>query len=353
MKVGIFNPYFETFGGGERYVLSVAEYFLNRGDAVDIYWREDSQKAKVKEKFAIDVAGANFLPDIFFGGKNLLSKLLVTSSYDLFFFLSDGSVPSTLARNNILHFQTPFHYHDQHSLWNRIKLSRFRDVICNSEFTKRFVDETYGVDSLVVYPPVDVAKFRAGRKEDLIVSVGHFYGAVRPKRQDLLIDAFIELFEEGLSSYRLVLLGVVHPGAEREVESWKRRARRYPIEIRPGGSFALVRDFYSRAKVYWHAAGFGVDVEKEPEKAEHFGMATVEAMASSCVPIVFPAGGQREIVVDGENGFFWRDKEELVALTKKVASDSLVRRRVGKRAVLRSRDFSKEKFFTKLERLIS
>ena len=54
---------------------------------------------------------------------------------------------------------------------------------------------------------------------------------------------------------------------------------------------------YKLAKIYWHASGFGEDLETHPEKAEHFGITTVEAMINGLVPIVIDAGGQKEIVV--------------------------------------------------------
>ncbi|AOI45111.1 hypothetical protein WI23_04425 [Burkholderia oklahomensis C6786] len=49
---------------------------------------------------------------------------------------------------------------------------------------------------------------------------------------------------------------------------------------------------------------------------EHFGMTTCEAMAAACVPVVMPQGGQREIVDDGINGYYFRNADELIARTE-------------------------------------
>jgi glycosyltransferase involved in cell wall biosynthesis len=57
------------------------------------------------------------------------------------------------------------------------------------------------------------------------------------------------------------------------------------------------------------------DLERFPERAEHFGIATLEAMAFGCVPIVIRAGGQSEIVEDGRSGFLCSDTDELKKIT--------------------------------------
>lgn len=349
MKVGIFSPYLETMGGGERYLLTVAEFFCCRGDQIDIFWSKDRDLAKIKDRFNLDLTGVNFRDNIFDGKMNLLDRLVQTMNYDLIFFLSDGSIPTSLAKKNILHFQTPFHYDNQNTLVNKLKLSRFSAVVCNSFFTKRYIDGTYDINSQVLYPPVDIDKFFPGKKENLILSVGHFYGDIRPKRQDIMVETFIKL---GLPGWRLVLIGGAQNGAEREVNKLRKIAAGFPVEFVVPGPFNVLKDHYAKAKIYWHAAGYGADLEKFPEKAEHFGMSTVEAMAAGCVPIVFCGGGQKEIIVEGENGFFWDNMGELNKKTLKIVSDNNLREKIYKNAIARSKFFSKEKFFQDLEKLL-
>lgn len=349
MKVGIFSPYLETFGGGERYVYSVAEFFLQRGDQVDIFGPGDP--VEIKKRFALDLANARFRQDIFFNGGSLIQKLRQTARYDLFFFLSDGSIPATLATKNILHFQTPFHYSNQKNILNWLKLSRFQAVVCNSRFTKGFIDRTYGIKSSILYPPVDVVKFQSGKKENLILSVGHFYAA-RPKKQAIMVETFISLVKKGLKNWRLVLVGSIREGSDKEVAFLQKKASGYPIEFVTDGTFSIVQKLYSRAKVYWHAAGYGSDVEKEPEKAEHFGMSTVEAMSAGAIPITFAAGGQKEIINEGKNGFFWKTPAELARKTLTVIKDDKLREELSAAAIKRSHFFSKEKFFQHLNEII-
>lgn len=327
MKVGIFSPYLATMGGGERYVLTVAEFFLKRGNEVNIFSDEELSIKSVQKRFDLDISKVNLL-------KNKLS----TFGYDLFFFLSDGSIPFSFAKKNILHFQVPFHYENQKTLLNKIKLSRFDQVICNSFFTKRFIDKTYGVDSQVLYPPVDVEKFKTGKKENIILSVGRFFSPSHPKKQGILIDVFKQM---NLNNWQLVLIGGGSSGALKGKN----------IKVLANSDFSALKDYYSRAKIYWHATGYGENLEKSPEKAEHFGITTVEAMSAGCVPVVFAGGGQKEIISEGESGYFWETTDELSQKTIKIINNQKLQKEVAVNAIARSKFFSKEIFFQKLNEL--
>lgn len=347
MKVGIVSPYLETMGGGERYVLTAAEFFLQRGHTVNIFWNRSQDKEKLIQTFNLDLSKANFVPDVFFNNKNILEKLLTTTGYDLMFFLSDGSIPTSLAKKNILHFQRPFRLPNQKNLFNKIKLSRFSAIVCNSNFTKKDIDKTFAVTSLVLYPPVDLASFQPGKKENTIISVGRFFGPSHPKKQEILIDTFKKI---NLKNWELVLIGGLTAGFD--ITSLKRKIEGFAIKIIPDCTFNNLCHYYSRASIYWHAAGFGQDLEKYPEQAEHFGMSTVEAMAAGCVPIVFAGGGQLEVITESKNGFFWKTTNELIDKTIRVINNRDLQQDISDNAMMRARFFSKEKFFAKLNALI-
>ncbi len=349
MKVGIFSPYLETMGGGERYLLTVAEFFQSRGDQVDVFWNKKEDKAKLAETFNLDLSQVQFVPDVFFDHKTVLQKLLATAQYDLMFFLSDGSIPSSLASKNILHFQRPFRLPNQKTLLTKIKLSRFCAIVCNSQFTKKDIDKTYAVNSVVLYPPVDVKNFVPGKKENLILSVGRFFAPSNPKKQEVLVDVFKKM---ALKDYKFVLVGAVTGDSQDAVEKLRIKIKNLPIEIVTDASFQKLADLYSRAKIFWHAAGYGENLEKFPDRAEHFGITTVEAMAAGCVPIVFAAGGQTEIVSEGKTGLFWKTTSQLVTKTLKVVQDDKLCQQISRRATVRAKDFSQAKFFTRLNEII-
>src|SRR3990167_4550510 len=172
MRAAIHNPYLDTLGGGERYTLSFARVLLSLGYEVFLEWNDPSIIKKLETRFGMDLTALRTVGDIRRG-----------DDYDLCFWVSDGSIPALRSRKNILHFQIPFHHTGGNNLLNKMKFFRVDKIICNSIFTKKFIDREYGVDSLVIYPPVPASEIRPKRKEDLILFVGRFSGLKQSKGQ--------------------------------------------------------------------------------------------------------------------------------------------------------------------------
>jgi glycosyltransferase involved in cell wall biosynthesis len=109
-------------------------------------------------------------------------------------------------------------------------------------------------------------------------------------------------------------------------------------------SGAELDSLYRRASVFWHAAGLGESERRHPYRFEHFGITTVEAMATGTVPIVLGRAGQSEIVEDGVSGLHFASLEELVARTRTVIADDELRRKLAEGARRRAADFAPERF---------
>ena len=195
MKAGIFDPYLDTIGGGERYAMTIAEALLEIGWHVDVFWNDEKIKQKLIEKFSLEVERVNF---VLYSPRtsNLLKRKKIESNYDLLFYFSDGSIPFMFGKKNILHFQVPFKNVLKKSLKNTLKLKRIFTVVCNSYFTKKFVDKGLGIASKVIFPPVDVELLEPMIKKNVILSVGRFSQLLQGKRQDVLIDVFKEMINE-------------------------------------------------------------------------------------------------------------------------------------------------------------
>jgi len=347
MKAGIFDPYLDTIGGGERYALTVAEALLKKGWRVDLFWPDKEIKEKLIQNFALEIERVNFVSYSPWK-RNLLNRWNFEWEYDLLFYLSDGSVPMMLGRRNLLHFQVPFK-NLRPTIKNKIKLETIDKIICNSLFTKQVIDGRLKVNSTVIYPPVDVGSIKPGKKEDVILSVGRFSQLLQGKRQDVLVRTFKEMVDRGgLEGWKLILAGGSEIGGREFLGKIRKMAEDYPIEIVENPNFARLVRLYGKARIFWTASGYGIDEEKEPEKVEHFGITTVEAMAAGCIPIVMRKGGQKEIVQDGENGFLWETVEELIEKTKRVVSGETLARNLSVKASLRSQDFSKEEFYEQI-----
>lgn len=333
MKAAIYNPYLDTLGGGERYTMGVARVLVAKDFRVDVEWQEVTIKEKLEKRFGIDLAKVNFVENINRG-----------DGYDVCFWVSDGSIPILRARKNLLHFQAPFKDVNGKTLLNKMKFFRINKIICNSYFTKRFIDEEYGVESIVIYPPVDVEKIKPRRKEKLVVSIGRFSQLTQVKRQDILIKAFKKFFDSGFSDWKLVLAGGSEVGVDDYVRKLRRSAKGYPVRILESPSFSQIKELYGKAKIFWSASGFGVDEKKNPEKVEHFGITIVEAMAAGGVPIIFAAGGHKEIITDGENGFLWKSTNSLLRNTKRLIGEKGLMKKLSTKAKIDSKVYEYERF---------
>jgi glycosyltransferase involved in cell wall biosynthesis len=341
VRAAVYNPYLDTLGGGERYTLGFAGVLVENGFSVDLQWKNSDIKKVLETRFGVDLSEINIVNDIKKG-----------DDYDLCFWVSDGSTPLLRARKNILHFQVPFHDVGGRSLLNKMKLIRINEIICNSNFTKKIIDYEYGVDSVVIYPPVDVENIKPKRKENIILSVGRFSQLEQSKGQDVLVRVFRKLYDGGLRDWKLVLAGGVEVGVGDFLERLKRLATGYPIEIIESPEFKTIKGLFGTAKIFWSASGFGENEEKNPEKVEHFGISVVEAMAGGAVPVIYKAGGHKEIVSDRINGFLWEKKGELGKKTKLLIGDKILYRKLALSGIKVSKKFGYERFESDIKKIL-
>lgn len=340
MKAAIFNPYLDTLGGGERYSLGVIKAYEKAGYRVDLEWEDGGIVEKLEKRFGVSLQNTKVVKSINRG-----------DGYDSCFWVSDGSVPTLRSRNNILHFQVPFTRSNGATLINKMKFFRIRSVVVNSQFTKKFIDKTYGVDSLVVYPPVSIDAFRPRRKQNVICYVGRFSRLAQAKRQDVLIEVFKRFWQKN-KNWKLVLAGGVEVGNDGYSDELRKRAKKYPVEIMESPSFKEVKELFGISKMFWSASGYGVDEDTSPESVEHFGITVVEAMAAKAVPLVVAKGGFREIIENGENGFLWHKKSELFGAAAALADNFGLWRKMARDASSSSKKFSEEEFERKFGELI-
>lgn len=349
LKVGFYSPFLDSLGGGERYVLALASYWAKK-HKVELFWDDFNIKDDVRKRLNIDLSRVKVTRNIF-RKINVFKKLFLTCQYDLIFVLSDGSVPGTWSPNSILHFQCPFPQALGRGIINQFKLKRYSAVVCNSKFTKRFIDKEYDVKSVVIYPPVSVDLFRPGEKEKIILSVGRFSTHFINKKQIEMVGFFRQL-QRKHREWKLVLAGGLLEQDRPYFDRVQEAAQGLSVEILPNLSFDQLVTLYKKASIYWHAAGYREDQEQNPAAMEHFGISTVEAMSAGAVPIVFAGGGQTEIIHDGANGFLWRSTKELLSKTSLLIYDTKEQQRIRDAAVARAMDFQESKFTQSFDNLI-
>lgn len=341
MRAAIYNPYFDTLGGGERYTLAFASALQKSGYDVFVEWKSPSIKETLEARFGIDLSNIAFV-------KNLKRG----EGFDLCFWVSDGSIPLLRARKNYIHFQIPFMNVDGRSLMNRMKMFRVNKVICNSEFTKKSVDKEYGVNSTVLYPPVDTQHLKPKIKQNIILAVGRFSQLTQAKNQHILVEVFKKMLSKGLKDWKLILTGGSEIGGADYIRKLRKTANGKFFEIIENPSYEKIKELYGTSKIFWTASGYGIEESREPKRVEHFGITMVEAMTAGSVPLAFNAGGHKEIIDDHTNGLLWNTKGELAKLTLNLIQDSKCLKLMANEARIKAQKFSYEEFTNKVQQII-
>lgn len=352
MKAAIYSPYLDTLGGGEKYMMTIAE-ILSRKWMVDVLLDEhllsfgqENLKISLSQRFNLDLKSIKFIRAPVGKNSSFWERLFFLKKYDLLFYLTDGSIFYPSAKKNILHIQSPLVGQPATSLWGKLKLQGWNLIIYNSKFTQDYSKSNWPITSEVIYPPVETDKIKPLKKKNYILSVGRFFGYLKNKKHQLLIDTFRELYDEGkLNSWSLHLVGSASEGDKAYILELKKFAKGLPVNFYPNLAYKKLVKLYGQSGIYWHAMGFD---EEDPVKMEHFGISVVEAMAGECIPVVVDKGGLKEIVDFAGNGYLWNNLTELKTFTRKLIDDQSLRQKLGKHARKKSQDFSKDIFQKKI-----
>lgn len=352
-KALLFDPYLDTLGGGERYTLTFALGLISSGYTVELAWPDKNAIINAEDRFGLDLSKIKINSqayDLFTKRTTILKKFLFTAKYGLIFHVSDGSLPFLFGRKNYVHFQVPFKTVGGNRFVNKIKTAFITKFVYNSNFTASVHEKHFPKSkTFILYPPIDTDSFRTGKKENIILSVARFDSPSHPKRQDILIEAFKKLCRS-VKDYELILAGGVH-GESETLEALKKEAGTLPVKFVVDPNFDKLKTLYSKSKFFWHAAGFGIDEETDPEKVEHFGMTTVEAMSAGAIPVVIAKGGQKEIITGG-TGFLCKDAEEIAEHTITLIRDEGLLLKTKEASIERSQKYSLLSFFSNQKNLL-
>lgn len=265
--------------------------------------------------------------------------------YSLAVMMTNHLPLPSLSRESIMIVQFPTDSVGDLPRWKqraaRWSLSRYR-LVTYSNFNAGFIRERWGIDRIAVLPPpVQMFEYEPDQKSKMILSIGRLATEGNHKRHDVLIEAWSRL-QPLLPDWHLVLAG-----AGAESTDYVRELRRIAAEvgrvsIHVDAEPEVIKDLYSQASIYWHAAGFGRQMDR-PDMAEHFGMTTVEAMSAGAVPVVYCDGGQIE-VVEGTGGYLWSDIDQLVSTTFELATMAQALGPIAKQVHLAAQRYSGENF---------
>ncbi|MBI4386906.1 MAG: glycosyltransferase [Elusimicrobia bacterium] len=359
-RVGIYDHALHFVGGGQKYVLRMAEALRDRFDVEYIAnypiapdrLREWHKGGRGKLDFPIRIIPLPF----YIRQKNaLINPGYVTSPFNnpfeavsrqsarYDFFINANMLDYVRPRAHTSVFVCHFPGHAKNAAWY---VDHYDVIINNSGFTSRWMQARWGLrPDMLLYPPIDMNGAKS-KKRNIILSVARFEKTGTKKQKEMVL-AFSRLCRKQpliAKRWKLVLCGGHLPEASclAEVTATQLLADpTLPVEIRTNVGMDRLRRLYSSAKIFWHLCGLG---ETEPYRMEHFGMATAEAMQNSCVPVVFNGGGHREIVRHGRDGYLINSIKGLEKTTLQLIERPRRLRRLAQAARRRSAAFSARLF---------
>jgi len=177
-------------------------------------------------------------------------------------------------------------------------------LLANSDFTRQVVSEFYNVpqnEVEVVYPPAyneTEWAFTAEKPKDSVDVLS--IGAFTPDKMQLEQIQIAEECPEWIFGIAGRIKSRTYYIACKKYIDKKKISN---VKLFPNISRSELVTLLKNAKVFLHS-----------KRYEHFGIATVEAIAAKCIPIVHNSGGQREVVPLEE--LRYDTKEEAIAKIK-------------------------------------
>lgn len=309
MRICIVHDWIIDIGGAEKCLESI--YHIYPSDVYTLVFKEESALS-----LGIDLNKINssFIGKLPFSRKKYRNYLPLfpfaieqfdLSDYDLILSLSHSVAKGVLTHSNQLHISyvcTPIRYawdlYNQYlkesglerglkgwvaryflhkiRMWDMSTVNRVDYYIAISHYIARRIKKVYGRDSQVIYPPVNVEKFKLyDKKEDFYLTASRM---VPYKKIDLIVEAFSK------TDKKLVVIGTGP-----EMKKIKSKAGKN-IELLGYQSDEVMIDMMQRAKAFVFAA------------EEDFGITPVEAQACGTPVICLGRGGTKETVIDMVTG---------------------------------------------------
>ena len=323
MSIAIYDHGLHFIGGGQKYVATAASLLQNEFDITFIA-NKPVAISDLESWYGLNLSGCQIkiIPLQFYekrGMQCIDSSIIAedmenpfdeiareSKNYDIFLNANQLEKVKPLSPISVFFCHFPNTFRNRH-----FAVDDYTFIIANSKFTVKWLEKRWNLQpTFMLYPPVEMATAKVS-KEKIILAVGQFE-AGGTKKQIELIESFRSLladYPDELQGWRLILAGSSIPKNPylKTVQNLLKQDSR-AIELKINADLDEVKSLYAKSSIFWHGCGLG---EVNPQRFEHFGMATVEAMQNCCAPIAFCGGGQPEIVEHGRSGFLFNTVEEL------------------------------------------
>jgi L-malate glycosyltransferase len=391
MKIGIFDHLSLRLGGAQLVFAQMAADLSRTHEVEAIHSGKGYTLESLARAFDLDLSGvqeriiSDSLGSFGLPGKpstwhylrhGIQANRQLTAPYDLFIYSGHTAPPFCFARHGMAYCHFPFEgipsrsgetlersrqrllldrwlrlrMHD--GFW-KLRMRGYGTVLANSQFTAGWVKRLWDREAEVLYPPVSV-KVSESEKQNVIVTLGRFIDT-DTKNHALQLNLFRRFLLENSGNWRLCLIGFCTdlPQDRAYLERLRQAAEGWPVSFLVNAERKVVLERLAEAKLFWHTTALGSEANLSPSSTEHFGIATVEAMAAACIPLVPRSGGQPEIVQHEVSGFLCRDEDALIQTSSRLARDESLRIGMAQQAKARSQEFGPTIFAQRLTRLVS
>lgn len=211
-------------------------------------------------------------------------------------------------------------------------------LLTNSEWTAGMIEQVYGADSKVIYPPIDKREFSSidwGRRETGFVMIGRLSPEKRVLEALEIIDALHD-FDADIHIH--VVGSAVNPEYAAEVERMA-STRKY-VHLEGECSRERLVELIQRHRYGLHS-----------KKFEHFGMTVAEFAVGGAIPFVHNSGGQTDIVLDDDR-LTYDDAEAAIRKAKTVIGNEGLQQEITNMLSDSTDRFSKQTFQQRLREVV-
>jgi alpha-1,2-mannosyltransferase len=217
---------------------------------------------------------------------------------------SDNKVYEDIITNNLQNCKTKLQFRNKkrrtkqecfeilkYGYWN---LMRNSTVITNSEFSRRAIDNAFGLDNIyILSPPIDIETFRNvalttnsyNERKDVILVISR----IAPHKQIENAIKLAKILKDNNIGKEMKIVGNLYYYFHDYYSELKQMILDLGltdyIKFEINASLDNLLDIIRESKIYFH-----------PMVGDHFGMAVVEAMAAGLIPLVPNKGGPAEFV---------------------------------------------------------
>ena len=359
MKVAIIHDWLVTNAGAEKVLKEIITLypnadiyslvnFLNKDEKKDILDNKNVRTSFIQKLPFSRKIFRNYLPHFI---KAIESFDL--SEYDLI-ISSSWAVAKGIKKNDmqlhICYCHTPIRYawdlYDEYTSnlrglkkilvkralkklrkWDLSTVNRVDYFIANSKFVSERIQRTYGRESTVIYPPIDIKKFtQYNNKEDFYLTASRL---VSYKKTKLIVKSFVKMPDK-----KLVVIG-----AGEEYKEIKKIAKKSQnISVLGFCNDKIMIETMQKAKAFIYAA------------VEDFGIVPIEAMSCGTPVIALNEGGTAETVRDGVNGIHFNSQttEEIVKAVNRFEMMNFNSKEISKDAHV----YSQKRFLSEINNFI-